>query len=130
MQTPPKWYHVALYALALYLALPIVDGLDGGKSGQEIIFGLIFFFGLFLLFVLLPLRGYPGRVSLFAWNAERPLWSAWWTLLYGSLAVVALAVAWSSLRDGQIWEAIWTIPGVHILLILRSALVATPLSSS
>lgn len=75
-------------------------------------------------FVWLAVRRYPGPVPLLTWNAERPVWSAAWTVFTGSAAGVFLAmVVWWEPWN-QVLFNLHMLADAWFLLVLRAAVVA------
>lgn len=87
---------------------PEADSIIIGQMGAVIGWGITL--PLFLGFFWFCFRHYPGRVSLFAFTRERPVWSSVWTTVL--LAVAAL----------EIWSLISSVMGLFPLDVLSELL--------
>jgi len=75
-------------------------------------------------FVWLCVRRYPGRVPLAAWNRDRPVWSAAWTLaVVAAIACFVLGTPWPRAADHPLL-IVHVVLDLWFLLVLRSAIVA------
>jgi hypothetical protein len=75
------------------------------------------------LLVGFALRDYPGAVSLFAFNRARPVWSAFWTLVFGYLIFHDIAFAFASVQKLQPFDVIQPLLLAYLMLCLRSSLI-------
>jgi hypothetical protein len=144
LYTPKTRRAVIVYSAALFLAAPLVaaryywveSNLGRYPPVADDILIPIYWFtaGLLLMspiiwaFIWFCIRRYPGRVPLWAWNSERPLWSVAWTaLLLSLLAWNLLSTRWQQLLVVHSLDVVEAFVQAHFMLVLRSVLVMRPL---
>ena len=132
-----RW-QFALFAALLYLTAPVFnaayDMIEDGRGAYppnadsiiDIYFfaiGLTLFLPFYAAAVWLATRSYHGGRSLLVFDTHRPLWSGFWSLLLGGLALLALYDAASKairiLPLDVVSDMLWA----YLLLCLRSSLV-------
>ena len=101
------------------IAIPISQGL----------FALVLFAPVALLGVWWALSKYPGSVPLLAWNRERQVWSAFWSLCFGFLLLCVLLEIPSDLRWLNLFslldDALWLLlfAQLRALVVMKRGLV-------
>jgi sterol desaturase/sphingolipid hydroxylase (fatty acid hydroxylase superfamily) len=139
LETPKKRSSVIALAIALYLTAPLVEWfyyrteLERGSfpvNADSIGLPLgMFMLGWFIgapfaaLIVWLILRSYPGRVSLFSFNGERPYWSIFWSVLFAVPVFYDFFFAVESIYRLQPLDVIQALLTVYLILCLRSSLI-------
>lgn len=140
LSTPKSSASVLVLAVTLFLTAPLVvaryfftELQKGSFPPESDSIGIpIFHFAAALVatapvtwgIVWFCVRNYPGSVSLHAWNAGRPIWSAIWTLVAVVAAVAFLVFTpWSDAADHPFLIA-HVLLDTYFLLVLRSGLVA------
>ena len=82
-----------------------------------------------LVLLTFALRKYPGPLPLLGWNAERPVWSMAWGLIFA--ICIGLSSYWAldiGLRDPEPHPmlVIQGVLNVWLMLVLHSAIVMQP----
>src|SRR4030095_5993529 len=78
---------------------------------------------LVLAFIWFALREYPGSVSFFTFNANRPIWSTVWSALLGLVAAsFSLFAIQSALRLYPL-DVVDSLLSTYLVLCFRSSLV-------
>lgn len=85
--------------------------------------GWVIMLPLFLGFLWLCFRDYPGRVSLLRFSRERPVWATVWTVMLLALAGVELRSLAGSLVEWFPLDVLSDAMAVHLLFCCRSALM-------
>lgn len=139
LKTPKNRISVIILAVALYLTAPLVEWfyytteLERGSFPVEadsigLPFGM-FMFGWLVgapvaaLLIWLALRSYPGSVSLFSFNSERPYWSVFWSVLFAVPMFYDLFFAVESVYRLQPLDVVQALLAAYLLLCLRSSIV-------
>ena len=139
LQTPRKKLAVWVVALAWLGIQPVASWIyyetnfrrgayppeaDTIIIGQmHAVMGWVVTLPIFLSFIWFCFRQYPGRVSLFAFTRERPVWSAVWSAIL--LALAALQ-AWSLVNSvvGMFpLDVLSELLAIYLLLCCRSSLM-------
>ncbi len=139
LRTPKNIISVIFLAVALYLTAPFVEWyfytteLARGSfpSDADSISIPLFQFAVgwvlgapvATLLIWFALRDYLGAVSLFAFNRARPVWSAFWTLVFGFLIFKHLTFAFVSVQKSQPFDVIQPLLLAYLMLCLRSSLI-------
>jgi len=139
LRIPKNRISVIFLAVALYLTSPLVEWyfytteLARGSfppNADSISIPLFRFVIVWVLgapvaalLVGFALRDYPGAVSLFAFNRARPVWSAFWTLVFGFLIFKHLTFAFASVQKSQPFDVIQPLLLAYLMLCLRSSLI-------
>jgi len=138
-QTPRKKLVVWIFALSWLALQPVASWIyyetnfrrgayppeaDTIIIGQmQAVMGWVLTLPIFLAFFWFSFRHYPGRVSLFAFTPERPVWSGIWSAVL--LAFAALE-AWSlveSVRGLFPLDVLSELLAIYLLLCCRSSLM-------
>jgi hypothetical protein len=139
LRTPKNRIAVIFLAVALYLTAPLVEWyfytteLARGSFPPDADSIAIPLFRFVIVWVLgspiaallvgFALQDYPGAVSLFAFNRARPVWSAFWTLVFGFLIFKHLTFAFASAQKLQPFDVIQPLLLAYLMLCLRSSLI-------
>ncbi len=139
LRIPKQRISVIILAIVLYLTAPFVEWYfymtelargsfppDADSIGIPLFqftIGWVLGAPVAALLVWFALRDYPGAVSLFAFNQERPAWSAFWTLLFGYLIFQDVAFAVASVQKSQPLDAMQSLLLVYFQLCLRSSVI-------
>lgn len=143
LKTPKSRASVIALALALYLTAPVVEWfyytteLDRGSFPVDadsiglplgmFMVGWLVGAPLAALLIWLALRSYPGRVSLFSFNGERPYWSLLWSALFAVPMFYDLFFAVESVYNLQPLDVVQATLLAYLLLCLRSSIVHSDL---
>lgn len=139
LRTPKNRISVIFLAVALYLTAPLVEWYfyttelargsfppDADSISIPLFqFTVVWILGtpVAALLIWFALRDYPGSVSLFTFNRERPFWSAFWTLLFGYLVFHDLVFAVTSVQKSQFLDTAQSLLLVYFQICLRSSLI-------
>lgn len=137
MRTPRQLRTLAIYAISVFLTSPLVVALyffsrwlrgdyppDADSIGIPILGYALFYLPFFMILLCAALWKYPGRVPLYAWNRERPVWSVWWTLVFLILAYQAILMVVDAIQGRMLLVAVFFILQLHVLLLLRGSVVS------
>jgi len=72
------------------------------------------------------LKDYPGAVSLWVWNKEKPVWSLLWTVLFGVLLIIPVSNIPYDITYRNPFEPLDTCLWAVLFLNVRAIIVARP----
>ena len=138
-ETPEKDTSVATVAGVLYLTAPLVEWvyysteLARGNfpvDADSISLPLFRFMVVWLvgapiarLIMWFLLRSYPGRVPLFGFNRERPVWSLVWSAVFSFLVYKELTFSVRSFFAGNPLDVAQSLCMAALFLFIRSSIV-------
>jgi hypothetical protein len=145
LRTPKNRISVIFLAVALYLTAPFVEWYfyttelargsfpsDADSIGIPLFrFIIVWVLGapVAALLIGFALQDYQGGISLFGFNRARPVWSAFWTLVFGFLVFKHLTFAIASMQESQPFDVIQPLFLAYLMLCLRSSLLRSNLFS-
>ncbi len=77
----------------------------------------------FILLAVWATVRYPGCVSLIEWNSERPIWSAFWTLVFAFVFFFWMKLRFSTYH-WTLADDLFFFPMVFLPFYLRALIVA------
>jgi hypothetical protein len=116
------WFYLDPYFEAVSKLPTHTDGQSIALSLGQV--GSIPVLPFIVLILFLILKPYPGCVSLWVWNSQKPSLSIFWTALFLSLSFVSITEAQRMLSLSLWLNALVYLVWVYLFLTFRSIVVA------